>query len=508
MCIRDRYTSSQVSYSEQTGTSTPVFGSGPFNMPDGLNVGLPNDPYPAWTADEDAPVNIEQIEDIFIDLTNKFGFQRDSMRNIFDHFMTLLDSRASRMTPAQALISLHADYIGGDTSNYKKWYFAAQLDMDDEIGFRNVKMGKLSRKARKAKKSNKKAIKHSSPEAVEATLQQLEGDNSLQAADYRWKAKMSSLSPEEMVRQLALYLLCWGEANQVRFTSECLCFIYKCAYDYYQSPECQQRTQPLPEGDYLNRIISPLYHFLRDQVYEVADNRYIKRERDHNKVIGYDDVNQLFWYPEGIAKIIMEDGRKLIDLPSEDRYLRLGDVIWGNVFFKTYKETRTWLHMVTNFNRIWIMHISVYWMYVAYNAPTLYTHNYQQLVDNQPLASYRWATAALGGTVASLIQLVATLCEWTFVPRNWAGAQHLSRRFMFLFFIFAANFAPVLFVFIYEKDTVYSKAGYIVGIVMFFVAVVTMVYFSVMPLGGLFTSYMNKSSRRYVASQTLSLIHI
>lgn len=71
--------------------------------------------------DRRSPVSlpIEQIEDIFIDLTNKFGFQRDSMRNMFDHFMTLLDSRSSRMSPEQALLSLHADYIGGDTANYK-----------------------------------------------------------------------------------------------------------------------------------------------------------------------------------------------------------------------------------------------------------------------------------------------------------------------------------------------------------------------------------------------------
>ena len=48
--------------------------------------------------------------------------------------MQLLDSRASRMSPNQVLISLHADYIGGHNANYRKWYFAAQLDLDDAIG--------------------------------------------------------------------------------------------------------------------------------------------------------------------------------------------------------------------------------------------------------------------------------------------------------------------------------------------------------------------------------------
>ena len=48
--------------------------------------------------------------------------------------MHLLDSRASRMTPNQALLTLHADYIGGKNANYRKWYFAAQLNLDDAVG--------------------------------------------------------------------------------------------------------------------------------------------------------------------------------------------------------------------------------------------------------------------------------------------------------------------------------------------------------------------------------------
>ena len=56
------------------------------------------------------------------------------MRNMFDFLMQLLDSRASRMSPNQALLTLHADYIGGPHANYRKWYFAAQLDLDDTIG--------------------------------------------------------------------------------------------------------------------------------------------------------------------------------------------------------------------------------------------------------------------------------------------------------------------------------------------------------------------------------------
>ncbi|KAH9983952.1 hypothetical protein BJV77DRAFT_910318, partial [Russula vinacea] len=51
------------------------------------------------------------IEDIFLDLQQKFGFQRDSVP-----------------------LTLHADYIEGLRANYRKWYFAAQLDLDNAVG--------------------------------------------------------------------------------------------------------------------------------------------------------------------------------------------------------------------------------------------------------------------------------------------------------------------------------------------------------------------------------------
>ncbi|CCE82154.1 Piso0_002853 [Millerozyma farinosa CBS 7064] len=502
-----QYTPSQMSYGgpRSSGASTPIYGGAGNYDPTQFQLASTM-PYPAWTADPQAPIKVEHIEDIFIDLANKFGFQRDSMRNMFDYFMTLLDSRSSRMSPAQALLSLHADYIGGDNANYKKWFFASQQDLDDSIGFANMSLGKIGKKARKASKKSKKARKAAKehPDDIDAMANELDGDYSLDAAEIRWKARMNSLSPEERVRDIALYLLIWGEANQVRFTPELTCYIYKTAFDYLLSPQCQQRQEPVPEGDYLNRVITPLYRFLRSQVYEIYEGRFVKRERDHNKVIGYDDVNQLFWYPEGISRIIFEDGSRLIDVPQEERYLRLGEVEWKNVFFKTYKEIRTWLHFVTNFNRIWIIHGTVYWMYTAYQAPTIYTKHYWQTLNNQPTASSRWAAAAIGGIVASFIQIMATVFEWMFVPREWAGAQHLSRRLVFLILILIVNLVPVVFTFYYAGLTLVSKAAHAVSIVGFFIAIATLLFFAVMPLGGLFTSYMNRRSRRYLSSQTFT----
>ncbi len=221
---------------------------------------------------------ISEIEDIFLDLAQKFGFQHDSMRNMFDFTMQLLDSRASRLSPNQALLTLHADYIGGENANYRKWYFAAQLNLDDAVGHsQNPGLQRL--RTVRGHKGGKSA-----------------SEKSLSSAQDRWRHAMNQMTQYDRLRQVALFLLCWGEAGNVRFMAECMCFIFKCADDYYRSNECQNKVDPVPEGLYLHTVIKPIYRFLRDQGY---DSNFVRREKDHHEIIGYDDVNQLFWYPEG-----------------------------------------------------------------------------------------------------------------------------------------------------------------------------------------------------------------
>jgi 1,3-beta-glucan synthase len=487
--------SSQISYAgnRSSGASSPNYGMDYGNaLPAGQRS---REPYPAWTSDAQIPLSKEEIEDIFMDLTSKFGFQRDSMRNMYDHLMILLDSRASRMTPNQALLSLHADYIGGDNANYRKWYFAAHLDLDDSVGFANAKLKGLGSKKKKAKKGKKGSTE-------EDNLQEYDGDDSLEAAEYRWKTRMNRMSQHDRVRQIALYLLCWGEANQVRFMPECLCFIFKCADDYYNSPACQAVTEPVDEFTYLNNVITPLYQYLRDQGYEILNGVYVRRERDHKNIVGYDDCNQLFWYPEGIDRIVMQDKSKLVDVPPADRYTKLKDVNWKKCFFKTYKESRSWLHLLVNFNRIWIIHITMFWFFTSFNAPTLLVPNYEQQANNKAPLSKRLSFAGFGGGIAALIQVMATLAEWAYVPRKWAGAQHLTKRLLFLLGILVLNVAPGVKVFFIAGGG--ETVDKIIGIVHFVIALLTFIFYAIMPLGGLFGSYLTKNSRRYVASQTFT----
>ncbi|KAK0236382.1 1,3-beta-glucan synthase [Armillaria nabsnona] len=437
------------------------------------------DAYPAWSSERQIPLSKEEIEDIFLDLTQKFGFQRDSMRNMFDFLMQLLDSRASRMSPNQALLTLHADYIGGHHANYRKWYFAAQLDLDDAVGqTQNPGLTRL-----KSKRGSGKRPPH---------------EKSLNTAIERWRQAMNNMSQYDRLRQIALYLLLWGEAAQVRFVPECLCFIFKCADDYYRSPECQNRMEPVPEGLYLRAVIKPLYRFIRDQGYEVVDGKFVRRERDHEDVIGYDDVNQLFWYPEGIARIVLTDKTRLVDLAPAQRFMKFDRIDWNRAFFKTYYERRSFGHLLVNFNRVWVIHISLYYFYTAYNSPTVYQ------VNGKNVPALQWSATALGGAVATVIMILATLTEFSYIPTTWNNTSHLTRRLLFLFVTLGLTCGPTFYVAIAENNGSGGQLSLILGIVQFFISVVATLLFAIMPSGRMFGDRVAGKSRKYLASQTFT----
>ncbi|KAG1731889.1 glycosyltransferase family 48 protein [Suillus lakei] len=440
-------------------------------------------PYPAWSPDRQIPISMEEIEDIFLDLTQKFGFQRDSMRNMFDFLMQSLDSRASRMSPNQALLTLHADYIGGQHANYRKWYFAAQLNLDDAVGqTQNPGLQRL------------KSVRGGSVKTA--------GSKHLDSALNRWRNAMNNMSQYDRLRQIALYLLCWGEAGNVRFVPECLCFIFKCADDYYRSPECQNSVEPVREGLYLQTIIKPLYAFMRDQGYEVSEGKFVRRERDHDQIIGYDDINQLFWYPEGLARIVLENHSRLVDISPAKRYMNLRRVDWNKVFFKTYFEKRSTAHLLVNFNRIWILHIAIYWFYTAFNSPKVYAPPNSQF----PSPAMTWSATALGGAVATSIMLLATLAEWMYIPTTWNNASHLTTRFIFLLVILALTGGPTVYIAYVESrvNPTTSQIPLIVGIVQFFISIVATIAFGLFPSGRMFGDRVAGKSRKYMASQTFT----
>jgi len=182
--------------------------------------------------------------------------------------------------------------------------------------------------------------------------------------------------------------------------------------------------------------------------------------------------------------------------------MKLGKVEWQRTFFKTYFEKRSTAHLLVNFNRIWILHIALFYFYTAFNSPKVYApHN--KLLPSAPMT---WSATALGGAVSTGIMILATLAEFSYIPTTWNNASHLTTRLIFLLVILALTAGPTFYIALVDGRTAStnSQIPLIIGIVQFFVSVVATLAFGIIPSGRMFGDRVAGKSRKYMASQTFT----
>lgn len=108
--------------------------------------------------------------------------------------------------------------------------------------------------------------------------------------------------PTDLRRELlyvSLYLLVWGEAGNLRFTPECLCYIYHFmakelnhVIDEHGDPDTGRPYMPTVSGElgFLKSVIMPIYNTIK---VEVDSSRNGKAP--HSAWRNYDDINEYFW---------------------------------------------------------------------------------------------------------------------------------------------------------------------------------------------------------------------
>lgn len=178
--------------------------------------------------------------------------------------------------------------------------------------------------------------------------------------------------------------------------------------------------------------------------------------------------------------------------------MKLERVDWNKVFFKTFYEKRSVLHLLINFNRIWILHVAPYWFYTSFNSPKVYTASGKQ----NPSAAMTWSAVALGGAVSTIIMIAATLAEFSHIPTTWNNASHLSGRLIILLVLLALTAGPTFYISI--TDGTSSNVPLIIGIVQFGISVIVTILFAIIPSGRLFGDRVAGKSRKYMASQTFT----
>ncbi|PIA41499.1 hypothetical protein AQUCO_02200132v1 [Aquilegia coerulea] len=165
---------------------------------------------------------------------------------------------------------------------------------------------------------------------------------------------------------IALYLLIWGEASNIRFMPECICYIFHNMANelhgilYGNVHSVSGGTfQPAHHGDesFLREVVKPIYQVLRKEAWRNKGGT-----ASHSKWRNYDDLNEYFWSdncfklgwpmnPESDFFVHSDEIRQ------KDEHRR-NQVPTGKRKPKTnFVEVRTFWHLFRSFDRMWIFFI-------------------------------------------------------------------------------------------------------------------------------------------------------
>ncbi|KAL0287337.1 UNVERIFIED_CONTAM: Callose synthase 3 [Sesamum angustifolium] len=115
-----------------------------------------------------------------------------------------------------------------------------------------------------------------------------------------WLPTIQQEVQQRKLLYMGLYLLIWGEAANLRFMPECLCYIYHhMAFELYGmlagnvSPMTGENVKPAYGGEeeaFLRKVVTPIYEVIAR---EAARSK--KGTSTHSQWRNYDDMNEYFW---------------------------------------------------------------------------------------------------------------------------------------------------------------------------------------------------------------------
>lgn len=176
-------------------------------------------------------------------------------------------------------------------------------------------------------------------------------------------SNLEDVSKDKKLLLISVYFLIWGEASNIRFLPECLCYIFHHIGREMEEILRQQVAQPanscmLENGDvsFLDQVIRPVY----DVVASEASNNDNGRA-PHSAWRNYDDFNEYFW-SLNCFKLSWpwrkSDSFFLKPTPRSKNILKSGtSKRQGKTSFV---EHRSFLHLYHSFHRLWIFLILMF----------------------------------------------------------------------------------------------------------------------------------------------------
>ncbi|KAM3317938.1 hypothetical protein ACQJBY_035582 [Aegilops geniculata] len=163
---------------------------------------------------------------------------------------------------------------------------------------------------------------------------------------------------------VGLYFLIWGEASNVRFMPECLCYIFhQMAKDLYGIISKGQGSFDLPfpqdgsDDAFLNRVIQPIYNVIQK---EALLNKH--GTVSHSTWRNYDDLNEFFWLKKSLKELGWPMNTRAdyfgADKKTNNETEQHDHVVSRRRISKVnFVEVRTFLHLFRSFDRMWVFFI-------------------------------------------------------------------------------------------------------------------------------------------------------
>ncbi|KAJ0968856.1 hypothetical protein J5N97_021733 [Dioscorea zingiberensis] len=181
-----------------------------------------------------------------------------------------------------------------------------------------------------------------------------------------WLPTIQQEVEQRKLLYMGLYLLIWGEAANLRFMPECLCYIYHhMAFELYgmlavnENPTSES-IKPAYGGEeeaFLKKVVTPIYQTIAKEA-EMS-----KREKSkHSQWRNYDDLNEYFWSQDCFhlswpmrpdADFFCQPRGSLIETNGEKK-IASGERWIGKINFV---EIRSFWHIFRSFDRMWIFFI-------------------------------------------------------------------------------------------------------------------------------------------------------
>ncbi|KAI3705428.1 hypothetical protein L1987_75665 [Smallanthus sonchifolius] len=179
-----------------------------------------------------------------------------------------------------------------------------------------------------------------------------------------WLPTIQQEVQQRKLLYMGLYLLIWGEAANLRFMPECLCYIYHhMAFELYGmlagnvSLMTGENVKPAYGGDeeaFLTKVVTPIYNVIAWE----ADWSKVGRSK-HSQWRNYDDLNEYFWSVDCFRLgWPMRADADFFSMPEKSReFEKNGD---GKATGKhrrvakvNFVEIRSFWHVFRSFDRMW-----------------------------------------------------------------------------------------------------------------------------------------------------------